>query len=69
MPNQQLQIELISLRSKLSVSNALVSAARGQAGLPVTPNAPAVGLTALAQAVAAQQTALEQIQKVLEGMA
>jgi len=68
MPNQELRMELINLKTKLSVSKSLVSAAQGQAGIPVIPNAPVLGLTSMGQAVAAQQQALDQIYKILEKM-
>jgi hypothetical protein len=69
MPNPQLQTELYSLKAKLAASKGLISSAQGQASVPVAPNTPAVGLITLAQAVSAQQDALDQIYKLLEKMA
>lgn len=69
MTNQQLQIDLMSLQGKLSVSQGLVAGAQGSAGIAVMPNAPVPGLIMLAQAVAAQQKALDEIQKILKKMA
>ena len=66
MTDPKIQNELMNLKSQLSVSQALISSAQGQAGIPVTPNVPSAGLNALAQAVSQQQVALTKIVNFLE---
>ncbi|TVP77732.1 MAG: hypothetical protein EA352_03100 [Gemmatimonadales bacterium] len=68
MSNLQLRSELLTLSSKLSVSRGILSTAQSHASIPVPPNSPAVGLTTLAEAVSAQQDALDHMLKILEKM-
>ncbi len=68
MPNMELQSELISLQAHIAQAEALTASARSQAGIPVPPNGPAIGLTTMAEAVDAQNKVLKKIHKLLEKM-
>lgn len=69
MPNPQLRAELLTLQSKIAVSGTWLQTARRQASEPVQADVPMTALIHLAEAVAAQQEALVQIEKVLEKLA
>ncbi len=66
MPDSDLIHELTQLKASALRSDALLSAARGLATLPVAPDQPSMALIPLADAVQAQQEAIERIQSILE---
>lgn len=69
MASNELQTSLINLQATIQRSEALVMAARSQASIPTTPHAPVVGLTVMADALAAQQEAIKKLSELVEALA
>jgi len=70
MPNMELQSELLSLQSQISIAESMTAAARTHSGDSLPPHGgPVVGLVMMVEAVEAQNKVLKKIHKILEKMA
>ncbi|TVR64251.1 MAG: hypothetical protein EA422_07340 [Gemmatimonadales bacterium] len=66
MPDTDLIVDLARLNSAVHLSEALLSAARSLAALPVLADQPSGAMVTITDALSAQQEALQQIQDILQ---